>query len=500
MTFSKEFNLLIKARYPILYISSLEEDRLEYTIRKSIKVNNNRAIYTWDFIEGYKTNLNNPRFAAKNPLQALDLVEKLSANTPAVFILKDFNKFLNDMSVSRKLKNLLNILKTQPKSLIIIATEVDIPKELADLITVIEFNLPTSQEIKVELIRLGQSLNKEFDQEFLEILIRSCQGLSIEKIRRALSKSIAQYGEIGQESIDLILREKRQIISQTQILEYQNSKIQFSDIGGLKNLKLWLENRKHSFSEKAKLYGLPTPRGLLLAGIQGTGKSLTAKAIANEWKLPLLKFDIGRVFGGIVGESESRIRLTIQLAEALSPCILWVDEIDKAFSEQTKTSDSGTTNRVLGTFVTWLSEKQAQVFVVATANNLSILPLEIIRKGRFDEIFFVGLPNFEERKQILNVFLKRLRPGSITKFEIENLSKESNGFSGAEIEQAIIEGMHIAFNQKREFDNNDIRFGLNQIIPLSQIDSERINQLQKWALSGRIRLASDSILTNENYN
>ena len=251
-----------------------------------------------------------------------------------------------------------------------------------------------------------------------------------------------------------------------------------------------------AFSEKAKLYGLPTPRGLLLAGIQGTGKSLTAKAIANEWKLPLLKFDIGRVFGGIVGESESRIRLMIQLAEALSPCVLWVDEIDKAFSEETKNGDSGTTSRVLGTFITWLSENQAQVFVVATANNFSVLPLEIIRKGRFDEIFFVGLPTLNEREKIFKVFLERLRPGKINKFQVEKLSKESEGFSGAEIEQAIIEGMHIAFNEKREFTNDDVLSGLKQIIPLSQIDPQRINQMQKWALSGRIRLASNSTILN----
>ena len=408
MLFSKELNLLLKARYPIIYISTFEEDRLEYTIRKTIKTNSNKAIYTWDFVEGYKTNLNNPRFAAKNPLQALELVEKLTPETPAVFILKDFNKFLSDISVSRKIRNLLNILKTQPKSLIILATEIEIPTELYDLITIIEFKLPTSQEIKTELIRLFNSLGKNYDSEFLEILIRTCQGLSIEKIRRALSKSIAKYGSINTETINLILIEKRQIISQTKILEFQETKSQFNDIGGLENLKKWLRNRKDSFGEKAKLYGLPAPRGLLLAGIQGTGKSLTAKAIANEWKLPLLRLDIGKLFGGIVGESENRTRQMIELAEALAPCVLWIDEIDKAFAEQNKNNDSGTTNRVLSTFIIWLSEKISQVFVVATANNFSALPLEIIRKGRFDEIFFIGLPTITERKKIFEVLLIHL--------------------------------------------------------------------------------------------
>ena len=490
MSFSKELNLLLKARYPVLYISTFEEDRVEYTIRKAIKSTSNKAIYTWDFVEGYKTNPNNPRFAAKNPLQALELVEKLTADTPAIFILKDFNKFLNDISISRKLRNLVRILKTQPKSLIIVATELDIPKELSDLITVLEFTLPTSNEIKKELLRLFESLNNDIDPKFLEILIRACQGLSIEKIRRALSKSIAQYGTINNATINLILIEKRQIISQTEILKFQDTTSQFIDIGGLETLKKWLATRKESFSEKAKIYGLPAPRGLLLAGIQGTGKSLTAKAIANEWQLPLLRLDIGRLFGGIVGESESRVRQMIQLSEALAPCVLWIDEIDKAFSEQTKGGDSGTTNRVLGTFITWLSEKKSQVFIVATANNLSVLPLEIIRKGRFDEIFFVGLPILEERKQIFEVFLKRLRPTQLNSFNLTLLSKKSEGFSGAEIEQAIIEGMLIAFNEKREFTTDDILIGLSQIIPLSQIEPERTKQLQDWAISGRIRLAA----------
>ncbi len=490
MTFSKELNLLLKARYPVLYISTFEEDRVEYTIRKAIKSTSNKAIYTWDFVEGYKTNPNNPRFASKNPLQALELVEKLTADTPAIFILKDFNKFLTDISISRKLRNLVRILKTQPKSLIIVATELEIPKELSDLITVLDFTLPNSTEIKNELLRLFESLNKTVEPDFLEVLIRVCQGLSIEKIRRALSKSIAQYGTINEATINLVLVEKRQIISQTEILEFQGTTSQFTDIGGLETLKKWLATRKESFSEKAKLYGLPAPRGLLLAGIQGTGKSLTAKAIANEWQLPLLRLDIGRLFGGIVGESESRVRQMIQLSEALAPCVLWIDEIDKAFSEQTKGGDSGTTNRVLGTFITWLSEKRSQVFIVATANNFSVLPLEIIRKGRFDEIFFVGLPILNERQQIFNVFLNRLRPNQLGDFDLALLAKKSEGFSGAEIEQAIVEGMLIAFNEKREFNTADIVGGLKQIIPLSQIEPERTKQLQDWAISGRVRLAA----------
>ena len=240
MLFNEELNLLLRARYPILYISSFEEDRLEYTIRKTIKEKSNKAMYTWDFVEGYKTNSTNPRFAAKNPLQALELVEKLTEDTPAIFILKDFNKFLDDLSISRKLRNLITTLKTQPKTIIILATEIEIPNDLKEIITILKFKSPSYKEIKIELIRLCKSLNKEIELEFLERLTKSCQGLSIEKIRRALSKSIAKDGTINHNTINFVLNEKKLLISQIEILEFFQTTNKFKDIGGLEILKKWL--------------------------------------------------------------------------------------------------------------------------------------------------------------------------------------------------------------------------------------------------------------------
>ena len=388
MKFTDELTLLLKARYPIVYINTIEEDRVEYIIRKYIKTSLNRSIYSWDFIDGYTNNPNNEGFAKRNPVQALELIEKLTAQTPALFLLKDFNRFLTDVSISRKLKNISRILKLQPKTIIIIGSDLNVPKELYDLITVLQFQLPIESEINYELKRLIDSLNIEIDPQVLESLTRACQGLSLERIRRVLSKIIATYKTIDENSIHLLLNEKKQIISQTEILEYWSANEKISKIGGVDNLKTWLKKRKTSFGIQASNYGLPTPRGLLLVGIQGTGKSLTAKAIATEWQLPLLKLDVGKLFGGIVGESESRLRQMIEVAETISPCILWIDEIDKAFSNNITTGDSGTSNRVLATFISWLSEKTKPVFVVATANNVDLLPLEIIRKGRFDEIFF----------------------------------------------------------------------------------------------------------------
>jgi SpoVK/Ycf46/Vps4 family AAA+-type ATPase len=495
MKFTDELTLLLKARYPIIYINTIEEDRVEYIIRKYIKTSLNRSIYSWDFIDGYTNNPNNEGFAKRNPVQALELVERLTAQTPALFLLKDFNRFLTDVSISRKLKNISRILKLQPKTIIIIGSEFNIPKELSDLITILQFQLPVESEINYELKRLIESLNIQIDQQILESLTRACQGLSLERIRRVLSKIIATYKTIDENSIKLLLNEKKQIISQTEILEYWSVDETISKIGGVDNLKNWLKKRKTSFGIQASNYGLPTPRGLLLVGIQGTGKSLTAKAIANEWQLPLLKLDVGKLFGGIVGESESRLRQMIQVAETISPCILWIDEIDKAFSNNNNTGDSGTSNRVLATFISWLSEKTKPVFVVATANNVDLLPLEIIRKGRFDEIFFLDLPQKQEREQIFKIHIQEFRPNRWELFDYSKLAQLSEAFSGAEIRQSIIEAMYHAFYEKREFTTEDICLSLTQLIPLSKLDNNQTLKLKNWAVSGRIRLASSKSIS-----
>lgn len=490
MKFNDELTLLLKARYPIIYINTIEEDRVEYIIRKNIKTNLNRSIYSWDFIDGYTNNPNNEGFAKRNPLQALELIERLTCETPALFLLKDFNRFLTDVSISRKLKNISRVLKLQPKTIIIIGSEINIPKELQDLITVLSFQLPIESEINQELNRLISSLNIVIEPQLLENLTRACQGLSLERIRRVLSKIIATYKTIDESSISILLSEKKQIISQTEILEYWSTDEKIQKIGGVDQLKEWLRKRKTAFSVQASNYGLPTPRGLLLIGIQGTGKSLTAKAIATEWQLPLLKLDVGKLFGGIVGESESRLRQMIQVAETLAPCILWIDEIDKAFSNNESNGDSGTSNRVLATFISWLSEKTHPVFVVATANNVELLPLEIIRKGRFDEIFFLDLPKIQEREQIFKIHMQEFRPNTWNFFDYPKLAQLSESFSGAEIRQSIIEAMYHAFYEKREFTTDDICQALEELIPLAQLETNQTLKLQNWASSGRIRLAS----------
>ncbi len=490
MNFLNDFVLLLKARYPIIYITTNEEERIEYLIRYCAKKYINRIYYSWDFVDGYQGNPNDKGFAARNPLEALELIDKLTPETAALFVLKDYDNFFKDFSVIRKLKNLSRNLKTQQKNVIIVSTEINIPDTLKEFVTLIEFPLPSYSEILEELNRLTTSLQQRLSQDMLYSIATACQGLSLERIRRVLSKVIATYGEIDDSSSTLILEEKKQIIQQTQLLEFCLTDKTISDLGGLDNFKTWLNLRSKAFSQEAINYGLPYPKGLLLVGVQGTGKSIAAKIIAHEWKLPLLRLDFGRVFASLIGQSESRVRKMIKIAEALSPCVLWVDEIDKAFAGAQSNGDSGTTSRVLGTFITWLSEKTSPVFVVATANNIELIPPEILRKGRFDEMFFLDLPTREERESIFNVHLERFRPGTTSRFQLRLISDLSRQFSGAEIEQVVIEAMRLGFNENREFNNDDLLTAIDNLVPLARTKSKELNLLKEWSESGNVISAS----------
>ena len=491
MKFLKDFIILLKARYPIIYISTSEEERIEYLLKYSSKKYISRVCYVWNFVEGYQGNPNNKGLATKNPLEALEFIEKLTPETKALFILKDFDNFLKDFSIIRKLKNLGRSLKTQSKNIIIVSTEVNIPDSLRELITVVNFPLPTLQEICEELKRLTESLDQKISNDDLLRLGAACQGLSLERIRRVLSKIIAQYGEIdGVNSFSFILTEKKQIIDQSELLEFCIANKKMLDLGGLENLKNWIKIRSDAFSQQALEYGLPYPKGLLLVGVQGTGKSMAAQIIACEWNLPLLRLDFGRLFGSLVGQSESRIRRVIELVETLAPCILWIDEIDKIFANSQSGGDNGTTNRVLATFITWLSEKSSPVFVVATANNIEWIPPEVIRKGRFDETFFLALPNIKERESIFNVHLRKVRPTSLNSYQFELLSTVTKNFSGAEIEQVVIDAMRVGFNEKREFNMEDLLNVIQKSVPLAKTRNKELQKLKEWADSGNISLAS----------
>nr|YP_009295851.1 hypothetical protein Schim_105 [Schimmelmannia schousboei]AOM64786.1 hypothetical protein Schim_105 [Schimmelmannia schousboei] len=487
MHFEEEIKLLLSSRHLIIYIITDEEERLEYTISQITQRDCQYSIYSWDFIDGYYNNPNYVKQAIRNPLGALEFIDNLESKTPKIFFLKDFHVFINDISIIRKLKNLYRSLKKSNSHIVICASEIQIPILLRENITLLEFPLPNYQEIKAELKRLFSVLQMNSDL-FLEDLVIAYKGFSIERIRRSIAKVILSDRSLD-DIINIISEEKKQLIQQTDILEFYNSTNKLEDIGGLVNLKDWLTKRTDSFSKQAQNYGIPSPRGVLLVGIQGTGKSLSAKAISQHWGIPLLKLDVGKIFAGIVGQSEERMRSMIKLSEQSAPCILWIDEIDKAFTKLTSSNDSGTTNRILSSLLTWLSEKESQVFIVATANNVLSLPAELLRKGRFDEIFFLDLPNFQERSSIFQIHLMKVRPLTWRNYNIAYLSNLTDNFSGAEIKQAIIEAMHNAFYEKRDFTTEDISIVIHEFIPLSFTDQESIYTLQSWAKSGKIRFA-----------
>jgi SpoVK/Ycf46/Vps4 family AAA+-type ATPase len=321
----------------------------------------------------------------------------------------------------------------------------------------------------------------------LEQLTAACHGLSEQRVRQLAARALARRGRLGPEDLAEVLEEKRLAIARSELLEYCPAEASPADIGGLEGLKHWLAQRHRAFSEEARRYGLPLPRGVLLVGPQGTGKSLTAKAIAHSWNMPLLRLDVGRLFAGLVGASEARTRDMIQRAEAMAPCVLWIDEIDKGFGGDGR-SDGGTSQRVLASLLTWMSEKTSAVFVVATANAVERLPPELLRKGRFDEIFLLELPDAKERRAILDLQLRRRRP--LHALPLEVLIDRTEGFSGAELEQTVIEAMHLAFGDHREIVEADLITAASQVVPLSRTAREQLEALRQWASSGRARSAA----------
>jgi len=489
MNFEEEFLIALRSKSSFIYIVSDEEERVEYIIRRLMRDPLQRIVYTWDFVNGFSNSTSSGQ-SRRNPTEALSKLESLLPETPCLLILKDYSRFLQEINISRQFRNILPILRRQPKNVVIISDKNDLPSNLYDIFVVLEVPRPNRSEVSKELFRLITLFNKSVNEEYFESLVNASLGLSLEKIRQVFCRALISGNNFNNSTINLLFKEKQNLINQNAFIEFCQSSINFDEIGGLEGVKNWVKIRKMNFSDKAINYGLPLAKGLLLVGVQGTGKSLIAKALANEWSLPLFRLDLGRLFGGIVGESELRVRKMIETTESLSPCILWIDEIDKSFQFINQGGDSGTTNRVLSTLLTWLAEKESSVFVVATANNLQTLQLELIRKGRFDEIFFLDLPNFEERKIIFQVHLKTFRPETWSFYDLNLLSQNTINFSGAEIKQVIIEAMYYAFSQKRDFTSQDILLQIKNTVPLAKLSSQTIGELQNWARTGRVRSAS----------
>lgn len=504
-----QLSLMIRARYGMLYIVGLEEEPMENVIAKvASQLSTPRQVLLWDIVRGWSDNGS----AKGSVIAALDRVQKASDKEAyTIFVLRDLHPILKapytdkNAPVVRELRNLTRELKQTFKTLILTSPTLELPDELRDEVTVIDFPLPNTQEILSLISQIVQPENLKITGLALEQLVKACQGLSRARIRRVLGKALAAKQQVNESDIDGVLEEKRQAIRQTGILEFLPSQASLKNVGGLQNLKQWVKMRQDAFTEEARRFGIPNPKGVLLVGIQGTGKSLSAKTIAHEWRLPLLRLDSGRLFGGIVGESESRVRQMIQLVEAIAPCVLWIDEIDKAFGNINSGSDgdSGTSRRVFGTLITWMQEKTSPVFMVATANNVRILPAELLRKGRFDEIFFLNLPTELEREEIFKVHLQKLRPNKWRDFDMGLLARCAKEFSGAEIEQVIIDGLYQAFGtfvnkQRRDLITEDILRAIEETMPLAAISRDQIQDLKRWAAETGARSASnDTDLVDE---
>ena len=486
----KQLDLLIRARTPIIWIRSNEEERVETLLENSTKRLSPRRLASWNYIDGINNILNSNNLGARQPMAPLEWLKKLDNNSPTILLLKDFHHFCEDPGILRMLKNLATTLRSKPHSIIISSGLWSPSNDLEEDLTILDLPLPKEKEIKILLSNISEASNSEIEEEDLNQLTNACSGLSESRIRKVAARALAQRGRISKQDLVEVLEEKRQSIARSEVLEYFKTDKSPNDVGGLEILKDWLRQRKQAFSEEAKNFGLPLPKGVLLVGPQGTGKSLVAKAIANSWSMPLLRLDVGRLFAGLVGASEARTRETIQRAEAMAPCILWIDEIDKAFGGDGR-SDGGTSQRVLANILTWMSEKTSSVFLVATANGIDKLPAELLRKGRFDEIFMLELPSKKERHSILKLHLQKRRPN--LEIALETVVSRTEGFSGAELEQSVIEAMYFAFAEKRELQESDLILATSQLVPLSRTAREQLESLKEWASSGRARASSPKL-------
>jgi len=498
----RELDVLIRAKYPIIYLVTHEEERVEDLLIRLAR-SQNKACYSWSSTRGLLptgTDLQSRKKVSemtRDPMSALDAVMENLEN--AFFIFKDFHSFLEqDTVIRRRVRELASFLRDSPRTLFFVSPTLYVPCELEKEITVIEFGYPTAGELNqkldemIALVKENPRVRIDLGPEDREKLIKACSGLTLREVENVLSKTLISRLKLDSGDLSAILQEKEQIIRKSGILEYYSATTEFGNVGGLENLKSWLQKRSEAFTERARAFGCTPPKGILLLGVQGCGKSLVAKAVSSLWNVPLLRLDMGRIFSGLVGSSEENVRRAIRTAESVAPAILWIDEIEKAFSgvQSSGSTDSGVTSRVFGTFITWLQEKTSPVFVIATSNRIRDLPPELFRKGRFDDIFFVDLPQAEEREAIFGIHLRKKKrdPGA---FDLKLLARKTDGFSGSEIEEAISSAIYEAFHQGRELDTECIVAAISETYPLSRTMREEIDELRRWATE-RARPASTS--------
>jgi SpoVK/Ycf46/Vps4 family AAA+-type ATPase len=504
--FQHSLRTCVRAGYPLLYVVSAEEERAVELIQAAAATGEEtkrRTVYTWSVSRG----LLGPdrKVVDRNtadPKRVLPFL--LEFAQPGIFVLQDFHAFFDEHApnaplIIRQLRDLVEPFPTSRKTIVLLSPVLKLPPELEKDLTVLDLDLPDDGELlavleeTIEQVKDNPKVEINLDGDARERIIQALTGLTRTEAENALAKVVVTNSRLDPDDVDLLLAEKEQIIRKSGTLEFYASPERFGSIGGLGQLKEWLRQRGNGFSEAARQFGLPNPRGLLLVGVPGCGKSLSAKAVAAEWKMPLLKFDLGKVFGGLVGQSEENMRRALKMAEAVAPCVLWIDEIEKGFSGVRGSSgDSGTSSRVFGTMLTWMEENKKPVFTIATANDIDGLPPELLRKGRFDEIFFIDLPSPRERANILAIHLAK-HHRDFQEFDLAAHVNATDGYSGAELEQAVVSALYLAFAEgsKAQLRDEHLAEAIRTTVPLSHSMRDRVDRLRQAATQWR--LASDPV-------
>jgi SpoVK/Ycf46/Vps4 family AAA+-type ATPase len=493
----EELNILVQAQYPLIYLITPEEERAEQAIAKIARENAEyKPMFVWTVTRGmveYGQPRQGNQHNTVSPEAAIEWT--IRQKEDGIYIFKDLHPFIDGPVITRWLRDAIASFKGTDKVIILMSPLQTLPIELEKEVVVLDYPLPNLSELNQVLSdRLAKTRGSRLDTETREKLLKAALGLTKDEAEKVYRKAQVKAGKLTESEVEIVLSEKKQLIRRNGILEYIEEDETLNSVGGLEELKGWLKQRSNAFTERAREYGLPQPKGMLILGVPGCGKSLIAKTTSRLWGLPLLRLDMGRVYdGSTVGRSEANLRSALKTAESISPVILFIDELDKAFAGGggSGDSDGGTSGRIFGSFLTWMQEKKSPVFVMATANRVERLPGEFLRKGRFDEIFFVDLPSSAERQDIFRIHLGKRR-SEINRFDLEQLTKVSDGFSGAEIEQAIIAAMYDAFAQDREFTQLDIIAAIKATLPLSRTMTEQVTALRDWARQ-RARPASASV-------
>jgi ATP-dependent 26S proteasome regulatory subunit len=480
---AEELKLLIGSGYPLVYLLTHEEERASRLVAEAL-ASLGQKTGVWSSTGGVQN-----AEGVRDPAQ---LLESLKTAKPGATVLLDFHVFLHEPEILRRLRDIMPVLSRARHTLIVLSPVLHLPTEIEKEVSLLDLPLPSSEELDAKFRDLCAREQVLFPEEFIESVVRAARGLTENEAVRVFTKALRKGGGFKLDDISLILEEKKKSIRKSEVLEYFELDEQLDHVGGLEEVKRWVFSRARAFDDEARRYGLPAPKGLLLIGVQGCGKSLTAKAVAGSWHLPLIRLDLGAVFGS--ASPETSMHRAMQVSESLAPVVLWVDEIEKGFGDSGGGGASNAT-RVFGSFVTWLQEKRDAVFVVATANEVANLPPELLRKGRFDETFFVDLPDVHERMSILEIHLNR-RGRDPKTFELDSLSRQSEHFSGAELEQGVVAGMYRAFGEKREVTTEDISKELDEIVPLYATYEEKIKGLREWAKTRARRASLDQSLVD----